>query len=77
MNIHHFGKQLFEYGQLNDGVSRYRTGIVSPLLGFIDFLYETNYSTSAYLDDILLSSKVEPISARLCCPEFLSACAVT
>lgn len=47
INIHHFGKQLFEYGQLNDGVSRYRTGIASPLLGFIDFLYGTNYSTSA------------------------------
>ena len=47
MNIYHFGKQLFEYGQLNDGVSRYRTGIVSPLLGFIDFLYGTNYSTFA------------------------------
>ena len=77
MNIHHFGKQLFEYGQLNDGVSRYRTGIVSPLLGFIDFLYGTNYSTFAQLDDILTNSKVEPISARLCYPELLSACAVT
>lgn len=77
MNIHHFGTSLFEYGQLNDGSSRYKTGIVSPLLGFIDFLYGTSYNTMSQLDDVVKDSVVESISARLLYPQFLSACAVT